>query len=261
MTDRPTDRSTAPSMIVIPALDLRDGGVVRLKQGDYDRETRYDLSPVDQALAYQAAGGRVLHLVDLDAARDGGDGNLAVITSIASALDIPVQAGGGVRDEAGLRQRLEAGIDRIVLGSLCVREPETVVEWIDRYGAERIVAGLDVRPTEDGRWIPQAAGWTEAGEDDLDTLLGTLVAGGLRHLLCTDITRDGMLEGPSTALYRELAARYPTLAIQASGGVGGVGDLEATADTGVAGCIVGRALLEGRVPLEVLAGPIAGASA
>jgi phosphoribosylformimino-5-aminoimidazole carboxamide ribotide isomerase len=252
--------STMTSMIVIPALDLRDGGIVRLQQGDYDRETRYALSPVEQARAYQDAGGRILHLVDLDAARAGGDGNLAVITAIAEALRIPVQAGGGVRNEDDLRRRLDAGIDRVVLGSLCVRQPETVIEWIGRYGPDRIVAGLDVRPTDDGRWIPQAAGWTEAGEDDLDTLLERLIDAGLRHLLCTDITRDGMLEGPSTALYRDLAARYPGLSIQASGGVGGVDHLTATAATGVAGCIVGRALLEGRVPLEVLGAPIEGGS-
>jgi len=239
-------------MIVIPALDLRNGGVVRLQQGDYDRETRYALSPVGQARAYEDAGGRLLHLVDLDAALEGGEGNLAVITEIAEALDIPVQAGGGVRDEHDLSRRLEAGIDRVVLGSLCVRDPGRVVEWIRRYGADRIVAGLDVRPTDDGRWMPQAAGWTEAGDTDLFTLLERLTDGGLVHLLCTDITRDGMLAGPSTALYAELASRYPGLEIQASGGVGEPAHLEAAAETGVAGCIVGRALLEGRVPLDML---------
>ena len=247
-------------MIIIPALDLRDGGVVRLQQGDYDRETRYALSPVDQARAYQDAGGRLLHLVDLDAALQGGEGNLAVITEIAAALDIPVQSGGGVRDENDLKHRLDAGIDRIVLGSLCVREPERVIAWIDRYGPERIVAGLDVRPTDDGRWIPQAAGWTEAGDTDLFTLLDRLIDAGLVHLLCTDITRDGMLSGPSTALYSELASRYPGLEIQASGGVGGPDHLAAAAATGVSGCIVGRALLEGRVPLDMLRDPLTGAA-
>ncbi len=245
------------SMIVIPALDLRNGGVVRLQQGDYERETRYDMSPVDQARAYQDAGARLLHLVDLDAARDGGDGNLEVIAAIARALTLPVQAGGGVRDEAGLARRLEAGIDRVVLGSLCVRTPDLVIGWIERFGAERIVAGLDVRPGEDGHWIPQAAGWTEAGDEDLFELLDRLVASGLRHLLCTDITRDGMLTGSGRALYRELTGRYPDLVVQASGGIGEPAHLDEVATTGVAGCIVGRALLEGRVPLDVLAGPIA----
>ncbi|WP_206212173.1 HisA/HisF-related TIM barrel protein [Wenzhouxiangella sp. XN79A] len=241
------------SMIVIPALDLRDGGVVRLQQGDYQRETRYALSPVDQARAYQDAGAEILHLVDLDAARDGGDGNLDTIAAIAEALSIPVQAGGGVRDEAGLARRLDAGIDRVVLGSLCVRSPDLVIGWLERYGPERIVAGLDVRPGDGGRWIPQAAGWTEAGDEDLFALLERLKAGGLRHLLCTDITRDGMLTGSGRALYRELTARYPDLVVQASGGIGEPAHLAEVAATGVAGCIVGRALLEGRVPLDVLA--------
>lgn len=248
--------ASSSAMIVIPALDLRDGGVVRLRQGDYDRETRYDLSPLEQARAYQDAGARLLHLVDLDAARAGGDGNLAVMQTIAETLDIPVQAGGGVRDEAGLQRRLDAGIDRVVLGSLCVREPQRIIDWIDRFGAERIVAGLDVRPTDDGRWIPQAAGWTEAGDEDLYALLDRLVAGGLTDLLCTDITRDGMLQGPGTDLYRSLTARYPALRIQASGGVGNRADLADAASTGVHGCIVGRALLEGRIPLDALAAPI-----
>ena len=250
--------STMTSMIVIPALDLRDGGVVRLQQGDYDRETRYALSPVEQARAYQDAGAELLHLVDLDAARDGADGNLELVAAIADALSIPVQAGGGVRDEAGLARRLDAGIDRVVLGSLCVRTPDVVVDWMERFGPERIVAGLDVRPTDDGRWIPQAAGWTEAGNEDLFTLLDRLAGSGLRHLLCTDITRDGMLTGPGQDLYRELSARYGGLAIQASGGIGEPAHLAEVAATGVSGCIVGRALLEGRVPLDVLSGPIAG---
>lgn len=245
-------------MIIIPALDLRDGGVVRLQQGDYDRETRYALSPVEQARAYQRAGGRLLHLVDLDAALKGGEGNLAIITQIAAALEIPVQSGGGVRNENDLEMRLNTGIDRVVLGSLCVREPELVIEWIDRYGPERVVAGLDVRPTDDGRWMPQASGWTEAGDTDLFTLLDRLRSAGLVHLLCTDITRDGMLAGPSIELYRELADRYPEVRIQASGGVGERAHLEAVAATGVAGCIVGRALLEGRVPLDMLGRTLSG---
>lgn len=238
-------------MFLIPALDLRDGRVVRLEQGDYARETRYALSEVQQALAYQDAGAGLLHVVDLDAARDGGDGNLASIAAICNALAIPVQTGGGVREIDDVQRRLDAGAARVVIGSVCVRKPATVGEWIGHFGADRIVAGLDVRPVE-GRWIPQAAGWTEAGAMDLFALLDRLCTAGLRHVLCTDITRDGMLSGASVALYRELVERYPALAIQASGGIGDESDLEAVAATGVAGCIVGKALLEGRVPLAAI---------
>lgn len=239
-------------MLMIPALDLRAGAVVRLEQGDYARETRYLESALEQARLYQRAGAKRLHLVDLDAARDGGDGNLETIAAIAAALEIPVQTGGGVRVRADVERRLEAGADRIVIGSVCVRTPEIVCDWMNEFGPERIVAGLDVRLSADGRWIPQAAGWTEAGEHDLFTLLDRLGEAGLKHLLCTDIERDGMLSGASTALYRELVERYPALIIQASGGIGTEDDLEATAASGVAGCIVGRALLEGGVPLSAI---------
>lgn len=239
-------------MILIPAIDLRDGAVVRLQQGDYARQTRYDQGPVAQARAYQAAGAKLLHVVDLDAARDGGDGNLETIAEVCSALDIPVQTGGGVRDRSDVDARLDAGAARIVIGSLCVREPRQVCDWIDALGADRIVAGLDVKRDAGGLWIPQAAGWTEAGEQDLFELLEHLTGAGLEHLLCTDIERDGMLRGAGVALYEELRERFPTLRIQASGGIGSIADIQAVAATGVNGCIVGRALLEGQVSMEAI---------
>lgn len=239
-------------MIVIPAIDLLGGRVVRLKQGDYERETRYDESALGRARAYADAGARLLHVVDLDAARDGGTGNLEAIDAICRALDLPVQTGGGVRGRDDVVARLECGASRVVIGSVCVKQPETVCGWIDDFGPERIVAGLDVKRDADGRWIPQASGWTEAGEHDLDSLLEPLVEAGLRHLLCTDIERDGMLSGPGIELYRELRRRYPDLAIQASGGIGDEADIERVAGLGVAGCIVGRALLDGRVGLDAI---------
>jgi phosphoribosylformimino-5-aminoimidazole carboxamide ribotide isomerase len=240
-------------MIVIPAIDLRAGRVVRLQQGDYERETRYDESALERARIYRQAGARLLHVVDLDAALDGGAGNLDAIGGLCGELDLPVQTGGGVRGRDDVVARLEAGASRVVIGSLCVREPERVCDWIAEFGAERIVAGLDVKRGDGGRWIPQAAGWTEAGERDLHSLLEQLLGAGLAHLLCTDIARDGMLGGAGLDLYRDLRARYPGLAIQASGGIGGEADIERVAELGVAGCIVGRALLEGSVELDAIA--------
>jgi len=240
-------------MIVIPAIDLREGRVVRLRQGDYARETRYRESALGRVRIYRDAGAKWLHVVDLDAARDGGSGNLEAIDAICRALDLPVQTGGGVRGRSDVLARLEAGASRVVIGSLCVRQPELVCAWIDEFGPERVVAGLDVKRDEAGRWIPQAAGWTEAGDRDLHALLGQLADAGLKHLLCTDIARDGMLSGPGLELYRELRAGYPALDIQASGGIGSEADIERVAGLGVAGCIVGRALLEGRVGLEAIA--------
>jgi phosphoribosylformimino-5-aminoimidazole carboxamide ribotide isomerase len=237
-------------MQLIPAIDLSEGRVVRLQQGDYNRETRYDDDPLELASRYQAAGAKILHLVDLDSARTGGEANLEVIGQICRDLSIPVQTGGGVRCLEDLQQRLELGAERVVVGSLCVKRPDVVCAWIDSLGSRAIVAGLDVARGLEGTWLPRATGWTEAGELDLFALLERLVDAGLKHLLCTDIERDGMFSGTSNALYQTLVQRYPSLAVQASGGVGESADLTAVATTGVDACIVGRALLEGRVAVE-----------
>ncbi|MGY6631566.1 MAG: 1-(5-phosphoribosyl)-5-[(5-phosphoribosylamino)methylideneamino]imidazole-4-carboxamide isomerase [Wenzhouxiangella sp.] len=239
-------------MIIIPAIDLRAGRVVRLQQGDYDRETRYADDPIELALAYEQAGARCLHVVDLDSAREGGEANLDAIGQICAALSIPVQTGGGVRQLDDLKARLDRGAARIVIGSLCVREPELVCDWLAEIGPDKLVAGLDVSRDEQGQWRPRAAGWTEAGAMTLNQQLDQFQAAGLKHLLCTDIARDGMLGGASLELYRELVHAYPSLAIQASGGIGQEADIEAAAKTGVAGCIVGRALLEKQVPIEAI---------
>lgn len=239
-------------MILIPAIDLRHGGVVRLQQGDYARETRYAETALDLARLYERAGAGLIHIVDLDSALDGGDGNLALIDELCGALNIAVQTGGGVRDRRDVQARLDAGAARVVIGSVCVKQPDMVCDWISEFGAERIVAGLDVKCDDQGRWIPQASGWTEAGEFDLFALLDRLVEAGLVHLLCTDIERDGMLSGAGVPLYESLQARYPDLRIQASGGIGSEDDIEAVAATGVHGCIVGRALLEGNVPMDAI---------
>jgi len=237
-------------MQLIPAIDLRGGRVVRLQQGDYERETRYDDDALVVARRYADAGATLIHIVDLDSARDGGEANLDIIGRLCRELDVAIQTGGGVRSRADFQRRIDAGAERVVIGSLCVRQPDTICEWLGESGGSRIVAGLDVSQSVDGVWMPQAAGWTEAGEFDLFTLLKRLTDAGLNHLLCTDIERDGMFAGPSMALYQSVCARFSGLEVQASGGIGSGEDLNAVAQTGVAGCIVGRALLEGRVSLE-----------
>lgn len=239
-------------MILIPAIDLRHGCVVRLQQGDYARETRYTESALEQAGLYQRAGAGLIHIVDLDSALTGGDGNLELIGEVCRTLDTPVQTGGGVRGIADVKARLDAGAARVVIGSVCVKQPDVVCNWLSEFGADRIVAGLDVKRDQGGRWIPQASGWTEAGELDLFALLDQLTDAGLRHLLCTDIERDGMLTGAGVPLYASLQDRYPVLETQASGGIGTEADIDAVAATGVHGCIVGRALLEGRVPMDAI---------
>jgi phosphoribosylformimino-5-aminoimidazole carboxamide ribotide isomerase len=233
---------------VIPAIDLRGGQVVRLKQGDYAQQTRYAVEPCGLARRYTDAGARWLHLVDLDGARSGSLDNLAVIQSIAGD-GMAIQAGGGVREEADLQRLFDAGVRRVVLGSVAIRHPERVADWLSRYGAERLTLALDTRRI-DKRWTLPSAGWTEVETRTLDELAPWYAERGARHLLCTDIDRDGMLAGFNLDLYRHLSDSVPSLAVQASGGVRSLDDIRAAREAGARGVILGRALLEGRFTVE-----------
>lgn len=232
----------------IPAIDLRGGRVVRLKQGDYAQETRYDYTPAELAARYLQAGARWLHMVDLDGARSGDLENLAAIETIA-ASGLQIQAGGGVRSEADVRRLFDAGVARVVVGSVAMREPELVGQWVLAFGADRLTIALDTRWHE-GRWSLPSAGWTAMEAGQLDDLAPWYEGHGARHLLCTDIDRDGMLSGFNLELYRHLHALAPTLAIQASGGVRSIADIVAAREAGAEAVILGRALLEGRFTLE-----------
>ncbi|MGB6144327.1 MAG: 1-(5-phosphoribosyl)-5-[(5-phosphoribosylamino)methylideneamino]imidazole-4-carboxamide isomerase [Rhodanobacter sp.] len=228
---------------VIPAIDLRGGQVVRLKQGDYAQQTTYAADPRELAGRYADAGARWLHLVDLDGARSGRLDNLAVIAAIATD-GMAIQAGGGVREEADLQRLFDAGVQRVVVGSVAVRDPARVAAWLAKYGAERLTLALDTRHAE-GRWVLPSAGWTEVEARTLDELAPWYAARGARHLLCTDIDRDGMLAGFNLDLYRHLVTSVPQLALQASGGVRSLDDIRAARDAGANAVILGRALLEG----------------
>lgn len=236
------------SFTVIPAIDLRAGRVVRLRQGDYAQQTTYEFEPRALALRYAGAGAMWLHVVDLDGARSGSLDNLRVIEAIARD-GMHVQAGGGVRGEDDLRRLFDAGVARVVLGSVAIREPERVGGWLDEYGAERFTIALDTRRI-DGRWALPSAGWTELEARSLDELAPWYAERGAQQLLCTDIDRDGMLAGFNLELYRELARSVPALAVQASGGVRSVEDIVAARAAGAQGVILGRALLEGRFIIE-----------
>ena len=241
---------TAPmkNFHVIPAIDLRAGQVVRLKQGDYAQQTTYASDPRDLAMRYAQAGASWLHLVDLDGARSGSLDNLAVITSIA-ADGMQIQAGGGVREKADVQRLFDAGVKRVVLGSIAIRDPERVADWLGEFGQDCLTIALDTRRI-DGRWALPSAGWTEMETRTLDDLAPWYAAHGARHLLCTDIDRDGMLAGFNLDLYRHLAARVPALQVQASGGARSLDDIRGAREAGAQGVILGRALLEGRFTLE-----------
>lgn len=244
----------AAAFQVYPAIDVRAGRVVRLAQGDYARETRYADDPLALAQAYAEAGATWLHLVDLDAARCGGYGLFELLAAIKAKSGLKVQTGGGVRDDADLERLIAAGADRIVVGSLSASQPQRVAAWLDGYGPERIAIALDARRNDDGRWFPATHGWTRQGERSLADLVRFHAHRGMRHLLCTDIARDGMLSGPNLELYGLLRQWAPQAALQASGGARAIGDVREAKRIGCAGIVLGKSLLEGRLDLaEALA--------
>ena len=238
------------SFIVYPALDIREGRVVRLLQGDYAQQTTYGDDPLPRAQAFAAAGASWMHLVDLDAARAGGYTLAPLLSSIAAQTGLQVQTGGGVRSRDDVARILDAGATRVVVGSVSVREPDTVIGWLREFGPERLSIALDARQAEDGRWLLPVHGWTETAEDTLDVLAQRYAEAGMRHLLCTDIARDGMLSGPNIDLYQHLARLLPGVAVQASGGVRDADDVAQAKAVGCGGAILGKALLEGRMTLE-----------
>lgn len=238
------------SFTVYPALDIRDGQVVRLLQGDYAQQTTYGDDPLPRAQAFAAAGAQWMHLVDLDAARAGGYTLAPLLSRIATSTTLHVQTGGGVRDRDDVARILDAGASRVVIGSLAVREPARVLAWLQEFGAERLTIALDTRQGDDGVWRLPVHGWTETADVTLDELAVRYAQAGMRHLLCTDIARDGMLSGPNLGLYAHLSRLLPGVAVQASGGVRDVDDVAAARAAGCAGAVLGKALLEGRMRLQ-----------
>jgi phosphoribosylformimino-5-aminoimidazole carboxamide ribotide isomerase len=234
---------------LIPAIDLRDGRCVRLLQGDFERETRYSVDPVELAEHYGKLGACTLHVVDLDGAKRGVPVNLAVIRRMRAAAGLDVQLGGGIRARESLEQALEVGA-RAVIGSLAVSDPELVAAWLAELGPDRLTLALDVRLGVDGTPMIATHGWTRASTLSLGAAIDRFAAAGLKHVLCTDIERDGALTGPNVALYHDCVRRWPGIAFQASGGVRDGRDLTALAATGVAATVSGKALLEGRLTPE-----------
>ncbi|MGA9333757.1 MAG: 1-(5-phosphoribosyl)-5-[(5-phosphoribosylamino)methylideneamino]imidazole-4-carboxamide isomerase [Rudaea sp.] len=236
------------SFTVIPAIDLRGGRVVRLRQGDFSQQTTYEHNPSALAVEYATAGVQWLHVVDLDGARSGSMENLSCICAMAKC-GLRIQAGGGVRGEDSLQRLFDAGVERVVVGSLAVRDPDCVIGWLRRYGTQRLTIGLDAR-FRHGAWHLASAGWTEDADSLLDVLASRFCAADALHLLCTDIDRDGMLSGPNIRLYKHLHEMVPNVSIQASGGVRDLADIRAARDSGASAVILGRALLERRFSVE-----------
>lgn len=236
--------------MIIPALDLIDGKIVRLFQGDYAQKTVYGDDPQSQFNDYKNQGADWLHLVDLDGAKDTQARQLKVIRELLSKTDANIQIGGGVRSEQDVIDLLDAGAQRVVIGSTAVKQPELVASWIKKYGSEHIVLALDINIDAQGNKVVAISGWQEASGQTIESLLDIYIPAGLKHVLCTDISKDGTLTGSNVQLYTELSAQFPQIDWQASGGIGDINDIAALTGSGVAGVIVGRALLEGKFTVK-----------
>lgn len=230
--------------MIIPALDLIDGQVVRLHQGDYGQRRQYGSDPLLRLQSYQDQGAQALHLVDLTGAKDPAARQIPLLKTLLAGVAVPVQVGGGIRSEQDVAALLAAGASRVVIGSTAVKQPALVQEWFTRYGAEALVLALDVRIDANGVKNVAISGWQENSGATLESVIEQYLPFGLKHVLCTDISRDGTLRGSNVELYRAVGRRYPQVAFQASGGIGGLHDIASLRGSGVQGVIVGRALLE-----------------
>lgn len=230
--------------MIIPALDLIDGKVVRLHQGDYGQQRDYGSDPLPRLQAYQHQGAQLLHLVDLTGAKNPAARQLTLLKQLLAGVEVPVQIGGGIRSRDDVAALLEAGATRVVVGSTAVKQPEEVQRWFNEFGPQAIVLALDVRIDADNRKEVAISGWQEAAGVTLEQVIEQFLAFGLQHVLCTDISRDGTLSGSNVALYQEVSSRFPQVAFQSSGGIGSLDDIAALRNSGARGVIVGRALLE-----------------
>jgi phosphoribosylformimino-5-aminoimidazole carboxamide ribotide isomerase len=236
-------------VLIYPAVDLREGVCVRLMQGRFDEATVYDLDPFARLAAFEAAGAAWAHVVDLDGAKAGGPVQHRLIGRLAGASRLKIQAGGGVRTRADVERLLNLGVSRVVVGSAAVSRPEEVKGWISDFGRDRVCLALDVRARGAGFEVA-THGWTKGAGVSLDAALDAYPDAAARHILVTDVSRDGALTGPNLDLIKWLVARRPELKVQASGGVARLDDLRVLSKAGSAGAIVGRALYEGRFTLQ-----------
>jgi phosphoribosylformimino-5-aminoimidazole carboxamide ribotide isomerase len=235
-------------MLIYPAIDLKDGVCVRLMHGKFDQVTQYDEQPAARLTAFATEGAQWIHIVDLDGAEAGEARQHGLIGELTQAIDVKIQSGGGVRGANDVAKLLDAGVSRVVVGSLAVTQPNDVAAWLKGFGVERITLALDVK-IEDGVPVPALKGWTQSSGVTLWEALDRYPKGTAKHLLVTDVGRDGAMTGPNLDLLAEIRQRRPDLVLQASGGVSSLDDIAAVKSLGCHGVIVGRALYEGRFTL------------
>lgn len=233
---------------IIPAVDIIGGQCVRLSQGDFEQQTKYDDDPVAIARSFEAAGLERLHLVDLDGAKTGQVVNRAVLEKITRETKLKVDFSGGIKTRQEIEALLETGASWISIGSMAAKEPATFLTWLDEFGPDKLMLGADVK--EERILI---RGWQEQTSWHVFDFIGQYYSRGLRQVFCTDITLDGMLQGPAITLYRKIMDRFPDLYLIASGGVANLEDIDRLEQTGCKGVIIGKAIYEGRISLEDLA--------
>src|SRR5690242_823431 len=236
-------------MEIIPAIDIIDGKCVRLAKGDFDNKKIYNDDPLEVAKSFEETGIQRLHVVDLDGAKGKSLSNLKSLERIASATTLIIDFGGGIKTTEQLRQVLNAGAAMVSVGSVTVKDPDLFSDWIEEFGAEKFLPGADVLDNK-----IKIQGWKEETGIDIFDFISSLEKKGINRIFCTDISKDGMLQGPATILYKDILNRFPSLQLIASGGISGYDDLFNLKSIGCSGAIVGKAIYEGRISLEQLAG-------
>ena len=232
---------------LIPAIDIIDGKCVRLTKGDYDQKTVYRDSPADVAKEFEDLGFKRLHVVDLDGAKSKHIVNDKVLREITTATHLIVDFGGGIKTDDDLEKAFEAGASMVTVGSVAITHPELFEGWLQKYGAERMILGADVR-----NGLISINGWKEDSEEALLPFLEKYIAMGVRNVLYTEISKDGTLSGPAIELYKEVMAAYPTLHLIASGGVSALADIMALEEAGIPSVVFGKAIYEGRINMNEL---------
>ncbi|TLU61184.1 1-(5-phosphoribosyl)-5-[(5-phosphoribosylamino)methylideneamino]imidazole-4-carboxamide isomerase [Thalassotalea litorea] len=235
--------------MIIPAIDLIEGTVVRLFQGDYQQKTEYTLEPMQVLKSYAEQGATWLHIVDLTGAKDPAKRQLPLIRELTDAGLLKIQTGGGIRTREEVKDLLDSGVERVVIGSVAVSKPEQVSEWFKEFGADSIVLALDINIDADGNKVVATHGWQKSSGVTLEQLIATYRKVGLKHVLCTDISKDGTLQGSNVSLYQQVKSQFTDICWQSSGGIGKLSDIDALKPTNVDGVILGRALLEGKFTL------------
>ena len=233
-------------MRIIPAIDIIDGKCVRLSKGDYETKKIYNENPVEVAKEFEDFGIQYLHLVDLDGAKAKKIINQKVIENIAKKTNLIIDFGGGIRSEEDLQKAFDSGAKKVTLGSIAVVNPELCLAWLEKFGAEKLILGADCLDRK-----IKTSGWLENSETDVVDFIKEYQKKGFREVVCTDISKDGMLQGPSTALYQEILENS-TIELIASGGISNIEDVQKMKEIGCAGTIIGKAIYEGRISLEDL---------